>query len=50
MKLHQKCEYCDDDLIGKQFYLFPCGHGYHEDCLIKRVPEFLENPDDVRNL
>jgi len=35
--LHQRCEYCVDALFGKQFYLFPCSHGFHSDCLLKRV-------------
>jgi vacuolar protein sorting-associated protein 18 len=47
VRVNQKCECCVDNLFGKQFYLFPCGHGFHEDCLVKRASQYLENPHDV---
>ena len=32
----QKCEYCmAGTLFSKPFYLFPCGHGYHTECMVK---------------
>jgi hypothetical protein len=33
----QRCEYCADALFSRQFYLFPCSHGFHGDCLLRRV-------------
>ena len=33
----QRCEYCVDALFSRQFYLFPCSHGFHSDCLLRRV-------------
>ena len=33
----QRCEYCNDAIFNKQFYLFPCSHGFHSDCMLKRV-------------
>ena len=38
VSLLQSCEYCcstSAPLFSKAFYLFPCGHGYHSDCLVK---------------
>jgi len=36
LSLHQCCEYCSSvALFNKPFYLFPCGHGYHIDCMVK---------------
>lgn len=36
LSLHQCCEYCSTvALFNKPFYLFPCGHGYHIDCMVK---------------
>ncbi len=32
----QRCEYCIKPLFSRQFYLFPCSHGFHTDCLVKR--------------
>ncbi len=39
---HQRCEYCVDPLFGKQFYLFPCSHGFHSHCLLRRAPQHLQ--------
>jgi DNA-binding IscR family transcriptional regulator len=41
---HQTCEYCKDSLLGAntQFYLFPCSHGFHSSCLLKRAPRHLD--------
>ncbi len=33
----QHCEYCRSALFNRQFYLFPCSHGFHQDCMLKRV-------------
>ncbi len=37
----QRCEYCPEVLFGKQFYLFPCGHGYHCDCALAHANVIL---------
>jgi hypothetical protein len=50
VRVNQKCQCCLENLFGKQFYLFPCGHGYHEECLVKRAAQYLENPNDVSHL
>ena len=33
----QRCEYCMSALFSRQFYLFPCSHGFHNDCMLGRV-------------
>eukprot|EP00605_Chrysophyceae_sp_TOSAG23-4_P000496 GSChrysophyteH1.ASY1.ANO1.556.1 assembled CDS len=33
----QRCEYCAQALFSRQFYLFPCSHGFHNDCLTTKV-------------
>jgi hypothetical protein len=38
---HQRCEYCPDTLFSRQFYLFPCGHGYHCDCALEHAGTIL---------
>lgn len=38
----QRCEYCTLPLFGKQFYLFPCSHGFHADCLLKRIHRHVD--------
>ena len=38
----QTCEYCGDSVTARQFYLFPCSHGFHSKCLLKRAPQHFE--------
>lgn len=33
----QRCEDCSEALFNKQFYLFPCSHGFHSLCIMKRI-------------
>lgn len=40
---HQRCEECGDMVFCRPFYLFPCSHGFHEDCLMKKVTPFLDS-------
>eukprot|EP01038_Epipyxis_sp_PR26KG_P012525 gene12525-16800_t len=40
---YQKCEHCSEVLFGKQFYLFPCSHGFHSHCLLKKVSQHLDS-------
>jgi hypothetical protein len=37
VQAHQRCEYCKELLFARPFYLFPCVHGFHTDCLLERV-------------
>lgn len=32
-----KCDTCSLPLLARQFYVFPCQHAFHADCLIKEV-------------
>lgn len=55
MRSHQRCEVCSEALQGitaqlEQFYLFPCGHGYHEACLLRRAEEYLEHASEVQQV
>lgn len=49
----QRCDYCGEGLFARQqLYLFPCSHGYHADCLVRRVSKALDGVKlaAVRNL
>jgi len=37
----QRCEFCSDALFGSAFYLFPCSHGFHCQCLVQRCMHYL---------
>merc|ERR1711957_470915 len=38
----QPCEYCLDPARSKEFFVFPCGHCFHEACLKALVPPALD--------
>jgi vacuolar protein sorting-associated protein 18 len=33
----QKCDQCSYPLLSRPFYVFPCQHGFHSDCLRDQV-------------
>ena len=33
----QVCELCDPAILRRVFYLFPCSHAFHADCLVAEV-------------
>ena len=32
-----KCEECMKSLFNEEFYIFPCMHGFHSECLLAAV-------------
>ena len=38
---HQRCDLCMETLLGNQFYLFPCSHGFHAHCLTQNALKSL---------
>lgn len=41
------CSLCDLQLLLRPFYIFPCGHYFHSDCLTSEVLPLL--PADLKN-
>ncbi|KAK9450847.1 Pep3/Vps18/deep orange family-domain-containing protein [Limtongia smithiae] len=39
----ERCFVCSYPLISRQFYVFPCQHAFHSDCLVTKVAE-ISNP------
>lgn len=37
IKFGQRCEICSRNLLSRAFYVFPCGHLFHNDCLIREA-------------
>ena len=37
VEAEQKCSTCAQPLVSRQFYVFPCSHTFHADCLITEV-------------
>ncbi|KAF8525048.1 Pep3/Vps18/deep orange family-domain-containing protein [Hysterangium stoloniferum] len=37
----ERCSTCSYPLLTRQFYVFPCQHSFHADCLIGLVKEYL---------
>lgn len=40
----EPCSICEVYLLVKPFFLFPCGHKFHTDCLESGVWEYLSKP------
>ncbi|KZT55917.1 hypothetical protein CALCODRAFT_497967 [Calocera cornea HHB12733] len=38
---NERCARCGFGLLARQFYVFPCGHSFHTDCLIAQGKEYL---------
>ncbi|XP_055900557.1 vacuolar protein sorting-associated protein 18 homolog isoform X1 [Biomphalaria glabrata] len=43
VKAEDKCSACGYPLMSRAFYLFPCGHKFHMDCLISEVLPSLQS-------
>ncbi|GAA5918386.1 hypothetical protein JCM1841_003937 [Sporobolomyces salmonicolor] len=46
---NEKCGSCGQQLLTRQFYVFPCQHAFHADCLIKEVTKTL-TPAQLRRM
>ncbi|GAA5965015.1 hypothetical protein JCM8115_005683 [Rhodotorula mucilaginosa] len=45
----EKCGVCRQQLLTRQFYVFPCQHCFHADCLIQEVTKSL-SPTQLRRM
>ncbi|KAK4699337.1 vacuolar protein sorting-associated protein 18, partial [Phenoliferia sp. Uapishka_3] len=45
----EKCGSCGQQLLTRQFYVFPCQHAFHADCLINEVTKHL-SPTSLRRM
>lgn len=53
VKGHDKCSSCSYPILTRAFYLFPCKHMFHTDCLLTEVQPYLsmskrKRIDDIR--
>ena len=48
LEVLQLCEICGKFVILKNFYIYPCVHAYHKDCLIEVLMPILELRDYIR--
>ncbi|CAB4425152.1 unnamed protein product [Rhizophagus irregularis] len=37
----ERCSICDLSLLTRPFYIFPCQHAFHAECMINRVTNYL---------
>eukprot|EP01119_Soliformovum_irregulare_P019402 TRINITY_DN6133_c0_g1_i1.p1 TRINITY_DN6133_c0_g1~~TRINITY_DN6133_c0_g1_i1.p1 ORF type:complete len:143 (+),score=43.49 TRINITY_DN6133_c0_g1_i1:76-504(+) len=44
----RNCELCGYPTLSRDFYLFPCGHTFHAQCLRTEMMKYLDNVEKVR--
>lgn len=44
------CVICEYALLGRDFYIFPCRHGFHTDCLTKEVLKSTSSLNPIQRL
>lgn len=44
----QPCDICGKAAMKRNFYIYPCAHAYHKDCLLDTLLPILRNKDYIR--
>lgn len=44
----QACEVCNKPVMKKSFYVYPCSHAYHRDCLVDMMMPILRAKDYIK--
>lgn len=44
----QVCELCDQAILSRVFYLFPCSHAFHADCLLREMNKHLSAAEKAK--
>lgn len=50
IKVGQRCEICSRSLQSMAFYVFPCGHLFHKNCIIKEIVQIDPNYMNIDNI
>lgn len=46
---NQRCDLCTQPVLTRQFFLFPCTHVFHVDCITNEVTNYLEKNHQLRD-
>ncbi|OMJ72350.1 hypothetical protein SteCoe_29243 [Stentor coeruleus] len=44
----QACEVCNKPVMKRSFYVYPCSHAYHRDCLLDMMMPILKQKDYIK--
>ncbi|KAM3137990.1 hypothetical protein pb186bvf_009885 [Paramecium bursaria] len=46
----QKCEHCLKHLFNDTFYIFPCNHGFHKECIVIKIKQQPQNENKISKI
>ncbi|CAD8189069.1 unnamed protein product [Paramecium octaurelia] len=46
----QKCDHCAKQLFNDTFYIFPCNHGFHKDCIVTRIKQLPQHQANIPSI
>ncbi len=49
MSVAQQCEVCYQLAVSQEFYVFPCGHAFHSECLFRALRPYL-SPEQAKRI
>ena len=49
IKYGQNCEICSRSVMARTFYVFPCGHLFHSDCIIREMIKIDPHYKEIEN-
>lgn len=47
---NQTCDICFAPVFEKEFYIFPCSHAFHRECVLAYLKDYKAKDPSVRNI
>lgn len=46
----QECDLCSQSIFKKEFYVFPCAHAFHRECIYRRLRNYQSKDPRIEKL